>query len=517
MLFTSFEFIFIYAPLTVALFFIINSFSRSFGIAWLTIASLFFYSWWQVDDLPVLVVSIAVNYCIGELINKKKQISQQRLAKFFFVVGVSLNILALVYYKYFNFIIQSINFLLNTHITDAPIKLPLGISFFTFTQIAYLADCYTKQVSRYNMTNYALFVSYFPHLIAGPILHHNEMMNQFNYRKKNIFNITNISAGITLFSFGLFKKVVIADNIAHIANAIFEESNTHDTINMYMAWKGSLAYTLQLYFDFSGYSDMAIGLSRLMGIKLPINFHSPYKAQSIIDFWQRWHRTLSRFIRDYIYFPLGGSYKGKMDKYKNLFISMLLAGIWHGAGVTFVVWGLMHSLFLIINHGWRDARKKFGYINNKHLAWPIKFFNCLLCFFAVNFAWVMFRADSFKSALTMYRSMFSLGDWIVPNFLSMNEFEDYSSIVLFTSKEYSEILMLIASLLLVFFFPNTQQIMRKYSPAIGLYKKEDKLPFKFIIWAPTYGWSIIVSLVLIIALSCSLSSFNNLQFIYFRF
>ncbi|MFZ5428511.1 MAG: MBOAT family O-acyltransferase [Thermodesulfobacteriota bacterium] len=502
MLFSSIEFIFLYLPITLFCFFVLNHRSRAWGIAWMAAASLFFYGWWQVSYLALLGASILVNFFVGEAILDRKALGRENQARRLFQAGIALNLILLLYYKYTNFIIGSVNGFLSLDIPNPPIELPLGISFFTFTQSAYLADCYLRQVNRYGLTNYVLFVSYFPHLIAGPILHHNEMMPQFNFRKPRAFSVLDLSVGLSLFAMGLFKKVVIADNIAYMANLAFKEAAGKEAIWFYMAWKGSLAYTLQLYFDFSGYTDMALGLSRMMGIKLPINFHSPYKARGPVDFWQRWHRTLSRFIRDYLYIPLGGSRKGTPRKYLNLLVTMFLAGAWHGAGWTFIVWGLMHAAFLIANHLWRDLKAWLGVSSGKAF-FPLRALSCMATFLAVNFAWVMFRADTVQTGATVIRSMLNLKQWSSHNFLS--------------AADTREFLTLGVLLAVVFLLPNTQQIMRLYSPAIGLYKGDRRFLLRGLVWRPNAIWALAVTAMLTASVLTVFTSFKSLEFLYFQF
>jgi len=502
MLFSSIEFLFFYLPVTLALYFLLGRRSHTWGIAWMAAASIFFYGWWKAGYLVLLGASILMNYFIGEAVLDRKAAGRDQQAKRMLTLGVVLNIGLLLYYKYTNFLVATLNALLGTQIPNAPIELPLGISFFTFTQTAYLVDCYARQVQRYGMLNYVLFVSYFPHLIAGPILHHNEMMPQFNYRKQRYFNIMDISVGLSLFAMGLFKKVVVADNIAYIANAAFKESAGKELIPFYMAWKGSLAYTLQLYFDFSGYSDMALGLSRMVGIKLPVNFHSPYKARGAVDFWQRWHRTLSRFIRDYLYIPLGGSRKGVVRKYANLGVSMFLAGVWHGAGWTFIVWGLMHAAYLMVNHLWRDLKKFLGVAPGK--GHPLtNALSCLVTFLAVNFAWVMFRAETVQSGTTVIRSMLQFGLW-----------EGYKAL---SPMDIREMAVLAGLLAAVFLLPNTQQVLRRYSPGIGLYGGERHFLFRGLLWKPTAGWALVVAAMLTASVLTVFTSFKSLEFLYFQF
>lgn len=502
MLFSSFEFIFLYLPITLAVFFLLNRHSRHQAILWMAGASLFFYAWWQAPYLLLLGASILFNYGVGEAILNARASTDETRAGRLLRLGLTVDVALLLYFKYTNFFIGILNAALPHPLPNPPIELPLGISFFTFTQIAYLADCRLKSVTRYGLANYVLFVSYFPHLIAGPILHHGEMMPQFNYRKPHTFNLIDISCGLTLFSMGLFKKVIIADNISFMANALYHVTSEHHTPGFYQAWQGSLAYTLQLYFDFSGYCDMAIGLSRLIGIKLPINFHSPYKARGPIDFWQRWHRTLSRFIRDYIYIPLGGSRKGRLRKYGNLFVSMFLAGVWHGAGWTFILWGLLHAAYLIANHLWRDARNALG-LRPASAFFPFGLLSWLATFLAVNAAWVMFRAESAASGWTVLRAM--------------ADFRQAAATEVLKAADYQHFAVLAGLLAWVFLLPNTQQVMRRYSPAIGLYRGDRHIAFKWLRWSPNLLWAGLTAVLLTVSMLGVFTSFSTLEFLYFQF
>ena len=295
--------------------------------------------------------------------------------------------------------LDNFNGIFGSNIPLPHIILPLGISFFTFTQIAFLVDAYRQEAKEYSLINYMLFVTYFPHLLAGPILHHKEMMPQFASKYNYVKNYRNIALGLFIFSIGLFKKVVIADTFAAWANVGFDSATT---LNLIEAWATSLSYTFQLYFDFSGYTDMAIGISLLFNIKLPINFNSPYKALSIQDFWRRWHITLSRFLRDYIYIPLGGNKKGNFRTYTNLMATFILGGFWHGAGWTFLFWGFLHGLSLAIHRLWQTL----GFKMWTWLAW-------LITFNFVNIAWVFFRAKEWDDALRILSSMFSLDNIVI--------------------------------------------------------------------------------------------------------
>jgi D-alanyl-lipoteichoic acid acyltransferase DltB (MBOAT superfamily) len=391
MLFNSYEFIFAFLPLTFFIYFYLNSkrlteLSKGF----LVFSSLFFYSWWNIIYLPLILGSMLFNYIIGVSLSKKNEhtkVSKKTLLS----IGVTLNLLSIGYFKYSDFFISNLNYITSLHVELLHLALPLAISFFTFQQIAYLVDSYRGETKEYDFLNYALFVTFFPQLIAGPIVHHKEMMPQFANIRNKAKNYKNIAIGLFIFSIGLFKKVVIADTFALWATAGFDYSTS---LTFFEAWATSLSYTFQLYFDFSGYTDMAIGAALLFNIKLPINFNSPYKARDIQDFWRRWHITLSRFLKDYIYIPLGGNRKGTFRTYYNLMATFVLGGLWHGAGWTFVFWGTLHGIALVIHRLW----KAFGFSMNKYLAW-------FITFNFVNIAWVFFRAKNWGDAVKVLSGM----------------------------------------------------------------------------------------------------------------
>ncbi len=395
MLFNSFIFIFIFLPITFFVYFALQKTEkRELAKAFLVLASLFFYSWWNVIYLPIILASMFFNFAIGKELRKESHTSKTLLT-----FGVVANLALLGYFKYADFMIENVNMVFHTEVELLHIALPLAISFFTFQQIAYLVDSYRKETKEYDFLNYALFVTFFPQLIAGPIVHHKEMMPQFASSVNWIKNRAHILMGFFIFSIGLFKKVVLADTFAIWATKGFDETLSLDFL---AAWSTSLSYTFQLYFDFSGYTDMAIGVALLFNIKLPVNFFSPYKATSIQDFWRRWHITLSRFLKDYIYIPLGGNRKGEVRTYTNLFTTFLLGGIWHGAGWTFVFWGILHGTALVIHRFWQQLGLKMPSL----LGW-------FLTFNFINIAWVFFRAKSFDDALKVLHGMFGLSgvDW----------------------------------------------------------------------------------------------------------
>jgi len=397
MLFNSYPFLFAFLPVTAVVYFALARFRLTFAAkCWLAAASLFFYGWWDYRYIPLIVASIGFNYTIGRLLGARSADGAARIEggrrRAVLIGGVTANLLLLGYYKYADFFLSNWSGATGTPVALLKLALPLGISFFTFTQIAYLVDVYKKKAREASLVHYALFVTFFPHLIAGPILHHSEMMPQFDRLRNKLWNWRNAAAGIYLFVIGLFKKVVVADTMASYANDGFANA-----VHFFDSWVASLSYTFQLYFDFSGYTDMAIGLALLFNIRLPQNFNSPYKAVNIQDFWRRWHMTLSRFLRDYIYIPLGGNRKGEARMLVNLMITFLLGGLWHGAGWTFIFWGLLHGLAQAAHRLWSC----YGVRMPRWLAW-------FITFQFVNAAWVFFRAESWDEAIRILRGMIGL-------------------------------------------------------------------------------------------------------------
>ncbi|WP_038035282.1 MBOAT family protein [Thermopetrobacter sp. TC1] len=395
MLFSSPVFIFGFLPIVLLLLFTFFKSSKSLQKYLLIFASLFFYGWWNSNYVALILFSVLANFIFGYLVLTQKNPSSFK----WMLAGVGFNLILLGYYKYFDFFIENLNFLFSSNFSLMHIILPLGISFFTFQQIAYLVDAWKGEIKKENhkFGDYMLFVTFFPQLIAGPIVHHKEMMPQFAKNLK--LNIDYFLAGCSLFTIGLFKKLIIADSLGPIANNVFARADAGETLLAVESAIGVLAYTFQLYFDFSGYSDMALGLGLMMGIRLPINFNSPYKATSIIDFWRRWHMTLSRFLRDYLYIPLGGNIKGEARRYVNIMITMLLGGLWHGASWNFVIWGGLHGLMLLFNHAWLNVRKSM------QLKGLPKVLAVVITFVAVAMAWTFFRAETFSGALNILKSL----------------------------------------------------------------------------------------------------------------
>jgi len=414
MLFNSLEFALCFLPLVLAGFLILGLLGRDqIACGWLALASLFFYGYWVPEYLFLLLASVAANFLLGEAILKASFRNEQQLAIALLALAIALNLGTLGYFKYANFFLDNLARFGRVQFEIPRVVLPIGISFFTFTQIAYLVDTYQGKVRETNPVHYLLFVTYFPHLIAGPILHHAEMMPQFRNAATYRFSRENFLSGTLVFLVGLFKKVILADGIQPFVAPVFD-APLQQPLTIVEAWGGALAYTLQLYFDFSGYSDMAIGLSRMFNIELPLNFNSPYKAVNIIDFWRRWHMTLSRFLRDYLYIPLGGNRKGDMRRHGNLMATMLLGGLWHGAGWSFIVWGGLHGCFLAINHAWQAFSRKFG-LARFMPAMLGRFASWLLTFVCVVVAWVFFRAKDMESAVRILMAMFDLSTFVLPD------------------------------------------------------------------------------------------------------
>jgi len=519
MLFNSYIFILVFLPIVLVVFHLIGKRGHHrIAISWLVGASLFFYGWWNPAYLGLILASIIFNYVAGVQLGKKP-------SRFVITFGIMVNLGLLGYFKYANFFVDNFNLVSNRNIHLEEIILPLAISFFTFQQITYLVDAYRGLTKEYNFLHYCLFVTFFPQLIAGPIVHHKEMLPQF--AKDTLYKLreSDLSVGITMFMLGLFKKVVFADNIAIYATPVFKAAEHGVALTFFEAWGGALAYTFQLYFDFSGYSDMAIGLARMVGVVLPVNFYSPYKANSIIEFWRRWHITLSGFLRDYIYIQLGGNRKGKVSHYTNLMITMLLAGLWHGAGWTFIIWGGMHGVFLSINHAWNVMVKKIFTHSNRR-SFIIKFSGRLITFIAVVLAWVMFRAESLDGAISMYSGMFGYNGVSLPigidtklgflgNILKILGFTFHGMFYnnVFGKLEIGLTLLFIMSVI-VWYTPNTLYWMRNENPALNL-DEFTKTCNEKLNWKPTNMWAIIMAIITYVSLTSMLGSVS--EFLYFQF
>ena len=451
MLFNSYIFIFAFLPLTFFIYFYLNQKKLTIaGKVFLVISSLFFYAWWNVIYLPIILASIIFNYLIGHSLNKNSN-------KLLLAFGITSNIALLGYFKYSDFFIENYNLLFDANMGLIHLALPLAISFFTFQQISYLVDSYRAEIKESNFLNYSLYVTFFPQLIAGPIVHHKEMMPQFEKVGNKVKNYKNITMGLFVFSIGLFKKVVIADTFAVWATAGFD---TATTLNLLESWITSLSYTFQLYFDFSGYTDMAIGIALLFNIKLPINFNSPYKATNIQDFWRRWHMTLGRFLKDYVYIPLGGNQKGRLRTYHNLLATFIIAGLWHGAGWTFLLWGFLHGLALVIHRIW----SKLGFKLWTWIAW-------FLTFNFINITWVFFRAKEWDDAIKVLSGMVDFNALVLPIFFEtkltmFKEHIEFGGFLPNIQGSYNTVGWILAGFILILFFKNSMEKLKAFKPTL---------------------------------------------------
>ncbi len=498
MLFSSYTFLFQFLPAVVLAFAAARRHSPRAGILVLTCASLFFYGAWRPVYLLLLAASIAANFSLGLLMEDPLRRRAVGL------LGVALNLALLGYFKYTGFIFDSVHLLTGAPLPLVNIVLPLGISFFTFQQIAYLVDVMRGAPVERDIVSYTLFVSFFPHLIAGPLVHHAEMIPQFK-RGRTSRSAVLAARGLAIFAAGLFKKVVIADNLAQFVSPVFTHVDAGGGVTAPWAWLATLAYTFQIYFDFSGYSDMAVGLALLFGIRLPVNFRSPYKASSIIEFWRRWHITLSRFLRDYLYIPLGGNRLGEPRRYLNLMITMLLGGLWHGAGWNFLIWGGLHGLYLCVNHlwqAWRGAGAKFRSGSAGLGSWAITFV-------AIVIAWVFFRAKTAAGAAHMLAGLvgFEAGHsaYVSPGVLRLMD------LPLLIGERWllaSGSAMVMLALAIALLLPNVPQIFGycEYRRAPG---KPGRLR-----WRPNVAWALVSAFALSISL---FGMWQRLEFLYFQF
>lgn len=464
MLFSSIPFLFGFLPVVILIIWLSERYaSTRMTLSLLVLVSLVFYAWWNPPFLILLCVSVVVNYGFGILIGPSRRSS-------YFIIAVIFNLSLIAYFKYAHFLVGTINAGFSTTFDIGTITLPLAISFFTFQQIAYQVDVYQGKIRDTDFIHYCLFVTFFPQLIAGPIVHHQEIIPQFVERRRFNLSVDNFSVGGLIFAIGLYKKVILADGMAPFANSVFDFALKGP--NAFEAWGGALAYSMQIYFDFSGYSDMAIGLSRIFGIKLPANFASPYKASNIIAFWQTWHMTLSRFLRDYLYIPLGGNRHGDFRRHANLMITMVLGGLWHGANWTFVFWGALHGAFLMINYLWRRIRNPGGREQESQNAIK-RVVGCILTYLSVVVAWVFFRADSWEGAIAIIQGMIGHNGLGALN----------GSWPILDSEFYLWFALLIP---VIWFTPNTQELTSEHHPVIG-FNADDALKHN-VLWRTRRHW-----------------------------
>lgn len=496
MVFSSIPFICLFFPVFFLGFCLISKFkNRFFLLLWILLSSLYFYGYYDSRYVCLLLASILVNYIVASLILSKKIKAKKVLVMF----GVAFNIALIGYFKYKNFFLENTNALFGTDFKIEKLIVPLGISFFSFQQISYIVDTYRKSTSRIGILDYACFVSFFPQILSGPISRFSQLAPQFKCFEG--ISYKNISVGFIIFAVGLVKKVVFADYCGEIANPIFNASLDNDLVlTCSESWEAAIGYTLQLYFDFSGYCDMAVGCAKMIGITLPINFNSPYKSLSITEFWRRWHMTLSFFLRDYLYISFGGNRCGYIRKMINLLLTMTLGGLWHGASWTFVAWGTMHGCMLIINNLFKDLLKKINLYSIKD-SLVYKLFAWSITFVAVSIAWVFFRAETFSSAYKIICGMFTPS-----NGFSGNRFFDVNNTTLFgidMGLGFQQFIIFVL-LFVCLFCKNSVQIQEKI---VNIH--ENSLKYNFI-----FGFSIFMLIVTsLIVVGKSSSS----GFIYFNF
>ena len=513
MLFNSYEFIFIFLPICILGFYLINN-SRytNYSYVWIFLCSIFFYLWWNIYFILLILLTIGINHYLGNLIIAKRE-------KKYFIFGILFQLFILGYFKYKNFFLENLNLISSNNFEIEQIILPLGISFFTFKHILYLVECYKESnKSHYSLLDYSTYITFFPHLIAGPLSKPKEILPQI--KKKKYVNLNNLNLGLILFFIGLFKKVVLADTFASYSDDPFNAVDNGYQISFFESWLSMISFSLQIYFDFSGYTDMATGLAKIFGITLPINFNSPYKSKSIIEFWRKWHITLSRFLKECVYIPLGGNRNGRYISFLYILITMLVGGLWHGASWNFVIWGFFHAILIIINHTYNLVfKKKENYIFQN----LINIIKVAFTFFFVSFGWIIFKTSSMMSAKIFFSGLFGLNGFALnPNlekyvndtlFLNLLDVE-FKNIFYYGS---SQIYFIIVGLFVVFLMPNTLELMKNYKivlPFDGqkkLYKKNKMdIFFKF-----NTKWAIFVAFITV----CAITALSNVsrEFIYYQF
>lgn len=541
MLFNSSEFVFAFLPVTVAIYFLVRRASSSWALNWVVVASIFFYAWWNPVNVLIIGPSLIVNYFIARLIQRLSRKEEFALTRrVVLTLGIVFNVLFLGYFKYINFLQSSLNELVGTQFVLSEVILPLGISFITFQKIAFLIDVNARQVDSFSFRDFALFVLFFPQLIAGPIVHYRETMPQFRSQERRN-HWADASVGLTLFCFGLFKKVVLADGISAYVSPVYEMAAAGGSVSLLTAWSAAIGFTLQIYFDFSGYSDMALGIARCFGIRLPLNFDSPLKASSIIDFWLRWHVTLTRFLTAYIYNPLalwltrrrmarrlpllGGANASPGAFFQLLaapiLLTMFVSGFWHGAGYLFILWGLVHGFYLCINHAWRIfVAKKFS--NRSRYETVMRPVGVVLTFLSVSAAMVIFRATNGSGAIEILSGMIgangiSLPSGLVEPFGLVSLLEPFVYLEDGGATEFVFRNAWIGGLLIIaLFLPNSLQVMAKFEPALDFGERAGHTAplVRFAQWRPSVSWALGVATVAAIAV---LRLGDHSEFLYWQF
>jgi alginate O-acetyltransferase complex protein AlgI len=518
MIFNSYQFIFVFLPAVVAVFFAIGRFSRPWALRWVIAASLVFYALWRPLNVLIIAPSVLINFLLARLLQRLCKQESRSAARAVLLLGIAFNVAFLGYFKYANFLVGSINDAFGTQMILSQIILPLGISFITFQKIAFLIDVQAGRVESFTLQDYCLFVLFFPQLIAGPIVHYREMMPQFHGASCR-FNKEDASVGLTLLAFGLFKKVFFADNIALLVTPIYEQARSGSHIALASAWIAAVGFTLQIYFDFSGYTDMALGIARLFGIRLPPNFNSPLRASSIIDFWLRWHMTLTRFLTAYIYNPLtlwltrrraarglsGFSLRNMSPRtfieflMFPILLTMFVSGIWHGAGYTFIVWGLLHGLFLVVNHAWRQVGPKMWRDKSSYARFmlPAGF---IITFTCVTASMVIFRSANLKTAADLLQGLIGLHGLGFKSGIALRK----------------SALWIGGGAFIALACPNTLQILSRYEPALGWKPSRDQgaTAKPRILWSPSLAWAVAMAVIVAIGI---LNLGGQSEFLYWQF
>jgi D-alanyl-lipoteichoic acid acyltransferase DltB (MBOAT superfamily) len=543
MLFNSYLFIFAFLPVTLALFYLCGRFSAPAARTWIICASLIFYAWWRPLNVAIILPSILINFLLARRLQRLgADPTRARAGRITLIAGIVFNVAFLGFFKYTGFLQQASNDVLGTHFVLAHIILPLGISFITFQKIAFLIDVHARRIEPFSFADYALFVLFFPQLIAGPIVHYREVMPQFR-RLSARFDAEDLTVGLTMFFIGLFKKAFLADSIAPLVTSIFDRAAHGDPVSVIPAVLGAVGFTLQIYFDFSGYSDMAIGIARLFGVRLPINFDSPLRASSIIDYWLRWHITLSRFLTAYIYNPLllrltrrriahGKQPLNARNATPGAFlaligfptlVTMFISGLWHGAGYTFIIWGLMHGVFLTVNHGWRFALAKLRKGRTAPPVWNVPGF--LLTFVSVVLAMVFFKAPTLKAAWAMLGGIIgthgvglpaALFEHLGPMKALLENTGGGAETWWGAAAFLSLIGWIFLGLAIVLFLPNSGQLLAPYAPALGVQPVPPGEPVRLtsLSWTPSLRWGLALA---VLAGAAILRFGGPSEFLYWQF
>src|SRR5438876_8346608 len=492
MLFNSPVFLFLFLPATVAAYLVLRQLAGPRAVLGLLLgASLLFYGWWNPLYLPLLGGIAVFNFIVARWITAQRLVGRADRVRLLLIFGIVVDVLMLGYFKYTDFLIDTANTAFHTDFMLQHILLPLGISFFTFQKIAYLVDSARGEVAEHDFLEYCFFVMFFPQLLAGPITHHSEIFSQIKGPWAFAIKPSNFMLGLTIFVIGLFKKVVLADHFAPLVSSVYDMAVVGQPLDFFTAWQGAIAFKFQLYFDFSGYSEMALGAARLFGIQLPLNFNSPYRALNVVDFWRRWHMTLSRFLRDYIYIPLGGSRRGTARLYLNLLVTLALSGLWHGAAWHFVFWGAVQGSTMVANHAWRSVWRPIN-------AWWSHAIARLVTFFVLTMVLVLHRAPTMDVALQIYRGMFNLPETWHEAFGPLAGALGWLGVRFdgppVETEQLELVLWLIAWMAFMWFLPNTQQLLARWHPAYnyGLVERErdppliERLPP--VRWMPSAIW-----------------------------